>query len=168
MTKLTLIDIYHDDYHQDYLDGVIDNETPREEVSTWSADQIELFAEYYEGLIDIAENFIDSNKKVLDYITKDRYYNYHNVRIEDGSLEIDLTEARGCSCCSRETSRTSIPLSWLTGDSWKEYFAKIEAKEAEEERQKQLKREQQAEERRLAKEAKDKAEYERLKEKFKS
>ncbi|RLC08008.1 MAG: hypothetical protein DRI24_24010 [Deltaproteobacteria bacterium] len=154
MTDLTL--------HEDQNDWSAHNE-----ISEWSTDQMDTFIHYYETLIEKVEAFINSNDKIYAYLTNDGYYHIRNIMIEDGSFEIALEEARGCSCCRREESVTSLPIEWFTEGKWKEYFAKEDERKAEEERKEQREKDAAAETKRIAKEAKDKAEYERLKEKFK-
>ena len=153
MTNLTLIDK--------------NNEPLDECIKRWSADDIGLFADYYEGLIELAKTLIAQNEEIENYLTDDGYYCIGNIYIEYGEFQLELEEARGCSCCTRGTSSTEMPLDWIVDDSiWKNYLSKRATDKAEKERKEQLEKEQEAERKRIAEEEKEKSDYLRLKEKF--
>ena len=168
MTKLTLIDVYHDDYFEQYQDGNLDYSEPHQEIKRWSVKQFELFGKFTEAIVAEAERIIHSDKELLNYLTDDGDWDIYEISIEDEyGFHLALEDARRCSCCPTSTNTTTAMFELIFDEEYrKELFDKRRQKKAEKEEQERIKLELAAEQKRLEDEKKELEEFERLKEKF--
>lgn len=87
-----------------------------------------------------------------------------NIDYDQKKVEVTLIRYRNCSCCPDDTETYSFPTHWLFQPNWKEgYRLELEAKQAKQQKEKENEKVKIEK----AKELREKAQYEALKEKYK-
>jgi hypothetical protein len=144
----------------------LDNEIYDFSLSDFNYETLRTFEEIAQNLCRKIESYIYSNPKLRELIKEEA--SIESISFSEDGLTFHMTSGGCCRNSWRPTRFDKyFPLSWFTDETWKEEAKKKEtARKAKETKERRAK-ERKAEEARIAKEEKDKSEYERLKKKFK-